>query len=330
MNTSFKVNPLVSIITPSYNKSQYISETIDSVLAQTYTNWEMIIIDDVSADKSVDIVNTFKQKDNRINLFTNTENKGANYCRNFGVEKAKGELIIFLDSDDVLAMACLENRVKVMKEKPWLDFAVFTMGVFTKNIGDNNSKWFPQSKNPLSDFLQHKLPWQTMQPIWKKSLIESVKGFDTEFERLQDVEFHTRVLFADGIKFECFNSSPDCYYRIDETRMNFSDFEFFKKWVDSSVRYYYKFYYLARAKKMEKKLIGTQFKSYLQILNAYRIKKINKDQFEVLEQELIYPKENMHYSFFKLFSFRILKKANLMPIHIKGINWVIYNFLLIR
>ena len=90
----------VSVITPMYNCEKFISETIESVLNQTYTNWEMIIIDDCSTDKSKQIVKQYIERDKRIRLIALNENSGAAVARNKGIEVSSGRFIAFLDGDD--------------------------------------------------------------------------------------------------------------------------------------------------------------------------------------------------------------------------------------
>ena len=91
----------VSVITPMYNCEKFISETIESVLNQTYTNWEMIIIDDCSTDKSKQIVKQYIERDKRIRLIALNENSGAAVARNKGIEVSSGRFIAFLDGDDL-------------------------------------------------------------------------------------------------------------------------------------------------------------------------------------------------------------------------------------
>lgn len=92
---------LVSIITPTYNSARFIVETIQSVQHQTYANWEMVVIDDCSADNTVDIVSSIAAHDPRIKLFQLKQNSGTGVARNFGTQKASGQYIAFLDSDDL-------------------------------------------------------------------------------------------------------------------------------------------------------------------------------------------------------------------------------------
>lgn len=316
---------LVSIITASYNKEKYISETILSVINQTYTNWELIIVDDVSTDNTLIKIKEFCNKDNRISYYLNDSNKGANYSRNFGIQKAKGKYIIFLDADDLLSTTCLENRIKVMDDKN-LNFCVFTMGVFYKDIGDSEYLWSPNSKHPLNDFLQHKLPWSILQPIWQRDVLIQLGGFDKQFNRFQDVELHTRALFNDTICFEQIIEKPDCFYRIDEERKNYNAYEFLKRRMDATILYYSKFYKLACDTNKTKFLLCTVYISYLQITHQLKQKAITNSQFKELESILL----NANYlktSFFNKLVFFLGKHISLLPFRIPGVNFMIINIL---
>ncbi|MGL4731409.1 MAG: glycosyltransferase family 2 protein [Clostridium sp.] len=107
---------LVSIIMPTYNCADFIGESIKSVLYQTYKNWELIISDDCSKDNTEDIVNEFIKIDNRIKYYKLKENSGAAIARNLAVDKAKGEFIAFLDSDDLWTNDKLEKQINWMKK----------------------------------------------------------------------------------------------------------------------------------------------------------------------------------------------------------------------
>mgnify|MGYP003385841264 CR=1 FL=1 len=108
-------NNKVSIITPSYNSSRFIEVTIQSVIKQTYTDWEMVIVDDCSKDNSVDIIQAYVLKDDRIKLLINSKNKGAAESRNEALRLASGKYIAFLDSDDTWYSHKLEKQIQFMK-----------------------------------------------------------------------------------------------------------------------------------------------------------------------------------------------------------------------
>jgi len=135
---------LISIITPLYNASKYISQTIDSVLQQTYQNWEMIIIDDVSSDNSCDIVEDYTLKDPRIKLIRSTVNQGPAKTRNIGIKAAKGRFIAFLDSDDLWLPEKLEKQIHHMTQcNATLSFTGYQW------INENN-KVLPQTIHAIS------------------------------------------------------------------------------------------------------------------------------------------------------------------------------------
>ena len=110
---------LVSIITPTYNCGCFIAETIESVLKQTYKNWELLIVDDCSTDNTSQIVKYYVEKDSRIKYFKLTENMGAAITRNIAMEYAQGEFIAFLDSDDLWDERKLELQIKFMNENSY-------------------------------------------------------------------------------------------------------------------------------------------------------------------------------------------------------------------
>lgn len=109
------VNGLVSIITPCYNGAKHIVETIDSVLTQTYKNWEMLIVDDGSTDNSAEIIRNYVKRDNRITLIQQS-NQGSASARNKGIYLAKGQYIALLDADDLWLPEFLEEQINYMKE----------------------------------------------------------------------------------------------------------------------------------------------------------------------------------------------------------------------
>lgn len=107
---------LVSIIMPSYNSSKYIAESIDSIIAQSYTNWELLITDDCSTDNTCEIVKRYATRDNRIRLFTLEKNSGSGVARNKSIKEAKGRYIAFCDSDDRWLPDKLELQVELMQQ----------------------------------------------------------------------------------------------------------------------------------------------------------------------------------------------------------------------
>ena len=124
---------MVSIITPSRNTEKYIARTMDSVLAQTYGEWEMIIVDDLSTDNSPSIIETYVQKDSRIKLIRSEQKSGASGSRNRAIEASQGQYIAFLDADDLWMPEKLEKQIMFMAKH---DLA-FTYSSY-KTINEND------------------------------------------------------------------------------------------------------------------------------------------------------------------------------------------------
>ncbi|EFB2869765.1 glycosyltransferase family 2 protein, partial [Escherichia coli] len=105
---------LVSIIMPSYNSEFTIKESIKSVIEQTYSNWELLITDDCSTDRTCQIVKEFVEQDDRIKLFVSDKNKGAGAARNNSIKESSGRFLAFLDSDDLWAPDKLKEQINYM------------------------------------------------------------------------------------------------------------------------------------------------------------------------------------------------------------------------
>ena len=121
-----------TIITASYNYENLIKETIESVLTQTYTNWEMIIVDDGSKDNSIEVIKEYCQKDARIKLYTHpkNQNKGLIETIKLGIQKTNTDWIVFLESDDTITPNYLEKKLKVIKENPEVKFIFNDVNLF--------------------------------------------------------------------------------------------------------------------------------------------------------------------------------------------------------
>lgn len=118
MNPSASLNPSVSIITPVYNAKRFIEATIKSVQAQTFTDWEMILVDDGSTDGSPELIKKLSEADPRLRLIVQ-KNSGPAIARNTGLKEAKGRFICFLDADDIWLPIKLETQVNLMKQNKW-------------------------------------------------------------------------------------------------------------------------------------------------------------------------------------------------------------------
>ena len=128
------INKLISIVMPTYNSDKYIKESIDSILNQTYSNWELIIIDDSSTDNTSKILSNYRDK--RIKVYKNETNKGVAYSRNKGISLCTSDVIAFLDSDDIWAKDKLEKQIYLYSRERQF---IFTGSYFIDEIGKQNS-----------------------------------------------------------------------------------------------------------------------------------------------------------------------------------------------
>ena len=190
--------PLVSIIIPTFNRAHLINETLDSIIAQTYTNWECIVVDDGSTDNTDEILAEYIQKDSRFKYFHRPEEHlpGGNGARNYGFKMSSGKYVNWFDSDDIMHYEKLNTQVKLLlnSEKK---FCVCQTLIFENNIENiiGLRKDNIVSTDPLNDFVQSKIKWLTQSPILKKSfLIENNLLFYEPLKRAQEFEYFVRVL----------------------------------------------------------------------------------------------------------------------------------------
>jgi glycosyltransferase involved in cell wall biosynthesis len=214
------MDALVSIIIPIYNRAHLITETLDSILAQTYANWECIIVDDGSTDMTLDVVQHYQNLDSRFKCLIRPDykTKGPSSCRNFGIDNSTGSYIVFLDSDDLLISTCLENRVAFSKQYPEFDFWIFKTEMFAYVIGDLN-KIFNITLDKYSNeiylnlLLQGLYPFCVSSVFWKEEKIKSLKGFDEELTALEDPELHIKAFKNNLNSLTCDFLKSDNFYR---------------------------------------------------------------------------------------------------------------------
>lgn len=132
-----KMNPKISIIVPVYNAEKYLNRCVDSILSQTFGNFEVLLIDDGSNDKSGKICDKYAQKDCRVKVF-HKENGGVSSARNFGIKNVQGSFVTFIDSDDFVDKDFLESLVASDSDFVYTGYKIF--GAFNKDVGINENK----------------------------------------------------------------------------------------------------------------------------------------------------------------------------------------------
>src|SRR6202453_2520229 len=190
--------PNISVVTPTKNRLKLLCEAMDSVQRQSFDAWEHLVVDDGSDDGTAEEGARRAATDPRIRYVRRTgEQSGASVCRNIGVGKSRAAVIIFLDSDDLLAPSCLGGRVDFMQRNLDLDFAAFQAAVFKQTPGDLNKTLNPEMLgDDLLQFLFFEFPWIITGPVWRKTSLLRIGSFDESLLSWQDLDLHIRAVAA--------------------------------------------------------------------------------------------------------------------------------------
>ena len=315
------LKPLVSIIIPTYNRAHLIGETLDSVLAQTYTHWECIVVDDGSTDSTSEILETYCKQDARFQYHHRPTNraKGANACRNYGFELCKGKYINWFDDDDLMDKVKLFVQVNAL-EKTEHSFSVCQTLIFENTlpnvIGLRSDEIY--SKDFFYDYLTQKIVWLTPSSLWKKEFLQDFEYlFDEELQAAQEWEFHCRVLLRCK-DYDIINDSL-VYIRQHQNSVTYNNDERKRMWN----------YFLARNKfyQNNKEKINAEVSEFLQNYLLKKFKKYVRSYFvkESLKSFYLYvlPEKKFNsvvkfYAFTGMISYLIIHKGH---IFLKKVNY---------
>ena len=182
--------PLVSIIMPSYNHGRFISKSIDSIIAQTYTNWELIIIDNNSLDNTKKVLEQYKSI-NQIKILFVNNNGLIGYSRNRGLKFSKGEIIAFIDSDDIWYDNKLSHCIPYLNK---YDLIYHETDIFINSKQKNKKSSFNKPRlgvNVTKDLLLNGNPIVNSSVITKKSILSEIGGINETKEINRRVDYHT-------------------------------------------------------------------------------------------------------------------------------------------
>jgi glycosyltransferase involved in cell wall biosynthesis len=213
--TDAGASPTVSVITPHFERADLLRETRASIRASTRGDWEWLIIDDGSCAEVWEQVRAMADGDRVRVLRRVTGLKGPSTCRNLGVRECRGEYVIFLDSDDLLAPWCLEQRLAAARAQPDAALWVFPALLFAQAPGDGDGYW--NTMNPAGDdlgrFLGSDNPWCVSSPLWRGDALRAIGGFNENLHYGDDSDLHIRALLA-GLKVRQFPEAlPDVFVR---------------------------------------------------------------------------------------------------------------------
>ena len=212
-------NNLVSIIIPTYNRAHLIGETLDSVLAQTYTHWECIVVDDGSTDTTDRVVEQYVKKDRRFQYHHRPKDrkKGPCACRNYGFEFSKGEFIKWFDSDDIMYSELLEKQVGTFEEA--IDCSVCKVAYYDFEKNETLKENSINSNQLIEDYLVGRVTLYVSGPLWRKRFLNNRKElFDENLFNLDDWDFNLRMLYKNPNI--AFIDKPLIKYRVHENSLS--------------------------------------------------------------------------------------------------------------
>lgn len=216
-------SPLVSIIIPAYNYGHFIKQSLDCVLAQTYQNWECLVIDDGSTDNTWDIVSSYLSRDRRFKYIYQT-NEGASSARNLGLRNSAGKYIQFLDADDLIENRKIELQLNYLEAHTEIDI-VYGSGYYF-SIGESNDDlspvwrealtWMPEihgsGQSSLLALIER--PFIIHSPLVRRSVIESVGYFKEDLRSCEDWHFWIRcAMQGKSFSYEDFEDAKALYRR---------------------------------------------------------------------------------------------------------------------
>jgi len=248
MNT----NSLVSIIVPCYNQEKYIAETLDSILKQTYTNWECIIVDDGSTDSSKEVICEIIKNDSRFKI-VEKKNEGVAIARNIGINAAKGEYILPLDADDIISKEYLSCALGIFLKMPETKLVYPNVEL----IGTAKGKW------NLPDYQYKELLLFNMiicSAIFKKVDFNKTNGYDSQFiYGLEDWDFWISFLNPNDYVYKL--DDIHFFYRIKKVSRNANMKD--EQIADASLKIYIKHI------DKYKKIFGNNFNNPIQLIHNY-------------------------------------------------------------
>jgi len=208
----------ISVIMSAYNSEKYIEEAIESILDQTFADFEFIIIDDASEDNTLDIIKSYQKSDQRIKLLRNNNNLGLTRSLNKALKHSQSEYIARMDADDISHPERFETQINYLKDNPGIDI----LGTTAYNINENGEiikeRTVPLSYTDIKKTILLANPVIHSSVIMKKSSLKEINNYNETFKKVQDYELWFRALANDLI----IENLPDklLYYRVNDEYFN--------------------------------------------------------------------------------------------------------------
>lgn len=226
-------NPLVSVIIPVYNMEEYLAEAVDSVLASTYPNIEVLIIDDGSTDHSSEIAQIYSRKDPRAHFYSQS-NKGVSAARNLGLQKAKGEFVLPVDADNKIAPDFIEKAVNIFQNQPHVKVVNCEIMLFGEKNGIKKQKKYKKSLLARKNIID-------ACAMYRRADALKIGGYNEEIIGREDWEFWISMLKNGGEVYHL--PEVGVYYRIRQHSKRVTDRRLKKHIIDVLNRRHKAFFY---------------------------------------------------------------------------------------
>jgi glycosyltransferase involved in cell wall biosynthesis len=192
---------MISVVMSAYNAEKYISEAIESILNQSFENFEFIIINDCSTDNTLEIIKRYSSQDSRIKLINNKENLGLTSSLNKAIKSSKGKYIARMDDDDISEKTRFEKQIEFLEKNKDIDI----VGSFAKNIDEEgnilNDRTVPLNHDEIINILPKLSPLIHPAIIFRKKSLGKIGFYNEKFRTSQDYEMWFRAMAA-GLKFQ--------------------------------------------------------------------------------------------------------------------------------
>lgn len=188
-------NPLISVVMPAYNAERYLAEAIDSILSQTFRDFEFILVDDCSTDATPEVIDEYARRDGRISVFRNDKNLKLARTLNRGMKTARGKYIARIDADDIAFPDRFEKQVRFMEENPKVGILGGTMIIINETgnvIGERC--YYTQDKEIRKNIFKFS-PFSHPAVIIRKSVLEKSGLYDYHYNPVEDYELYFRIGF---------------------------------------------------------------------------------------------------------------------------------------
>lgn len=239
------MSPIVSIIIPTFNRAHLLLESLNSIIGQSFDNWECLIVDDGSDYENLKYLKEMANNDVRIHHYSRPYDiiKGPSGCRNYGLRKAKGKYIQFFDDDDVMYPEMIKLKVEMILKDNY-DAVVAQLDYYDVSLNKIIKQNKIYSENVIDDYVLGNISWYVSGPLWKKEFL--LEEFDLTIQTLDDWDFNLRNIYRKpNITFLNYPLQRYNRYALGETLSTLGQIGNDKQ-IESSFLVYKKHYNLLR------------------------------------------------------------------------------------